>query len=101
MNGVITIPSTNNGSVVQYRDVDGHPVPFQVTIQRRLLTPDGEEFCDGASEWTTCRVVDIVAQVNHHGPVANWLASNTQVDLTRLGEYPGDAHAYLWNFNAR
>jgi hypothetical protein len=65
------------------------------------LTADGEEFRDGASEWATCRVLDIVAQVNRHGPVANWLASDTQVDLARLGEYPGDAPAYLWNFNAR
>jgi len=101
MNSVITIPSTNDGSVVQYRDVDGHPVPFQVTIQRRILTADGEEFRDGASEWTTCKVADIVAQVNRHGPVANWLASDTRVDLTRLGEYPSDVPAYLWNFNAR
>jgi hypothetical protein len=101
MNSVMTIPSTNDGAVVQYRDIDGHPVSFQVTIQRRVLTADGEEFRDGASEWTTCKVADIVAQVNFHGPVAHWLASDTQVDLTRLGEYPSDAPAYLWNSNAR
>jgi hypothetical protein len=101
MNSVMTIPSANNGAVVQYRDIDGYPLPFQVTIQRRILSADGEAFRDGASEWTTCRVADILSQVNHHGPVAHWLASDTRVDLTRLGEYPRDAPAYLWNFNAR
>ena len=101
MNSVMTIPSTNDGAVVQYRDIDGHPVSFQVTIQRRVLTADGEEYRDGASEWTTCKVADIVAQVNFRGPVAHWLASDTRVDLTRLGEYPSDAPAYLWSFNAR
>lgn len=101
MNSVMTKPSTNDGAVVQYRDIDGHPVPTKVTIQRRVLTADGEEFRDGASEWKTCTVADIVAQVNSRGPVANWLAGDTRVDLTRLGEYPNDAPAYLWNFDAR
>jgi hypothetical protein len=100
VNSIMTVHSANDGAVVQYRDVDGYPVPFQVTIQRRILTPDGEEFHDGASEWATCTVRNVIAEVDGHGAVAAWLALDTRVDLNRLDEYPADAPAYLWNRNA-
>lgn len=104
MNNVLTLPSVNDSPIVEYRAIDGHPVPYKVTIQRRMLTPDGEEY--GASElsqWHTVTVDEIIDQVRLDGPVAEWLRSRTRVDtsLRALSASGGRSDpAYLWNINA-
>lgn len=102
MNGVLTLPSVNNCPVVEYRDIDGHPVPYQVTIQRRSLRPDGREWIDGASEWRTITVGDVLDQLALDGPVARWLRTRTRVDCRacRFFFVHRSDPAYLWNVNA-
>ncbi|MDL1863276.1 hypothetical protein FBR04_19935 [Betaproteobacteria bacterium PRO7] len=102
MPGVLRLESVNNSPVVEYRAIDGHPVPFQVTIQRRTLTPDGDECDDGGSQWETITIGDVLDQLALDGPVAAWLRDETRVDCSpgRLLSYPDRAApAYLWNVN--
>lgn len=97
------LDSVNGSRCVEYRAVDGHPVPYQVTIQRRLLTQDGQEYIDGGSEWQTISIRDVLAQLQLDGPVAKWLRAKTRVDCSpiRFARYADlDEPAYLWNVNA-
>ena len=79
--GVLHIPSINGSPVVEYREIHGHPVPYTTTIQRRTLTRDGEEYRDGASDWSTITVRDVLGQLQLSGPVAYWLRNLTTCDL--------------------
>lgn len=100
---VLTIPSVNGSPIVEYRDIDGHPVPYMVTIQRRMLTPDGDEYLDGASEWRTITIGEVADQIRIDGPVAEWLRSRTRVDTSPralIASGGRDKPAYLWNANA-
>jgi hypothetical protein len=105
MNGTLQLESINGCPVVEYRDIDGHPVPYMVTIQRRYLRADGGEFRDGGSEWATITVAALLALLAFDGPVARWLREDTRVDcstarLVALARGDQDAPAYLWNVNA-
>lgn len=100
----LRMESINGGPVIEYRALDGHPVPYKVTVQRRELTPDGDEYRDGASQWCTITLREVIAQVELNGPVAEWLRTQTRVDtspraLMASGDL--DDSAYVWNVNAR
>lgn len=103
MNSTLRLESVNGSPVVEYRAIDGHPVPFKVTIQRRALTPDGEEYIDGASDWQTITISDVLEQLKIDGPVAEWLRTQTRVNTSPVSilksGHAQDA-AYLWNVNA-
>ena len=97
----LTLRSINGSPTVEWRALDGEPVPYMVTIQRRELTPDEREYLDGASEWRTVRVREVQHQLRLDGPVARWLAKRTRVDCSRMDQYADpDGPAYLWNVNA-
>lgn len=102
MHDVLRLEAVNNSPIVEYRAIDGHPVPFQVTVQRRMLTPDGDEYLDGASEWRTVTVGEILDQLQQDSPVASWLRDKTRVDcrMSTLLGYSRSAPAYLPNVNA-
>jgi len=100
---VLVLESVNGSPEVQYRDIDGHPVPYMVTIRRRQLTCRGEEYLDGASQWQTVSMGDVLDRLRLGGSIADWLRSETRVDCSasRLLEYSNtSAPAYLWNVNA-
>jgi hypothetical protein len=99
---MLMLESVNGCPVVYYRAIDGHPVPYKVTIQRRILTPDGEEYEDGGSEWATVSVGDVLDQIVLNGPVAAWLRDKTRVDCSPARFIGRDRSepAYLWNVNA-
>jgi hypothetical protein len=97
------LESVNGSPIVEYRDIDGHPVPHQVTVQRRVLTPDGEQYRDGESEWRTITIREVLDQLQLDGPVARWLREETRLDCSpvRFLQYDDlSAPAYLWNVNA-
>jgi len=79
---MLTLRSTNGSPTVQWRDIDGHPVPYMVTIERRVLTPEGEEYRDGSSDWETVLISDVLEQLRLRGPVAEWLREQTRVDCS-------------------
>lgn len=97
MNSVLRLDSVNGSPIVEYRDID------MVTIQRRTLTPDGDEYRDGASQWGTITIGDVLAQLRLNGQVAEWMRTRTRVDCSPkcFARYPDlTDSAYLWNVNA-
>lgn len=69
-------------AVVEYRALDGIPMPHQVAIQRRTLMPSGDNY--RASEWVTMTVGDVRSEVRLNGPVAQWLRREARVDLSAV-----------------
>jgi hypothetical protein len=103
MNTMIRLESVNGSPVVEWRAIDGTPIPYQVTIQRRMLTPDGDEFIDGGSEWSTVSIREALEQLRLNGPVADWLRNSTRVNCApqTFARYRDmNDSAYLWNVNA-
>ncbi|MEW5882411.1 MAG: hypothetical protein AB1761_18475 [Pseudomonadota bacterium] len=105
MPGVLRLESVNNSPVVEYRAVDGHPLPGRITIQRRTLRPDDDECDDGRSRWVTISIGDVLDQLALDGPVAAWLRNEVRVDCSpeQMLTYPDEpgAPAYLWSTDGR
>lgn len=104
INNTLRLESVNGCPVVEYRVIDGHPVPYMVTVQRRKLTPDGGEYQYPESEWETVRIRDVLEHLQRDTPVAEWLRTKTRVDCSpeRFARYADlDESAYMWNVNAR
>jgi hypothetical protein len=91
----LTLPSVNGASVVEYQAIDGYPEAYQVTIQRRMLTPSGDKY--RASPWTTLTAGDVRREVRLEGPVAEWLHAQGRADLSaaRLAAYADEEPAHL------
>ena len=101
--GDCRLESVNGCDTVEWRNIDGAPVPYMVTIQRRRLDADGNEYDDGASDWETVTAGDVAEQIRLDGPVARWLRESTRVSLPAalaLGARAPDAPAYVDNVNA-
>ncbi len=104
MNSDCRLASVNGSPTVEWRAIDGAPVPYMVTIQRRVLTSAADEYDDGGSEWETVTVGDVADQIALDGPVARWLREQTRVDcravIRALSHGGRDIPAHLDNVNA-
>lgn len=91
----LTLPSADGAPAVEYRAVDRYPEPHQITIQRRTLTPFGDKYRVG--DWVTMVAGDVRREVRLNGPLAQWLRSETGVDLGagRLARYADEDPAYF------
>lgn len=58
----LTLRPVNNPQV-EYRARDGEPVPYMITIERRILTPDGDEYPDGWSGWEVVTIDEVARQL--------------------------------------
>jgi hypothetical protein len=91
----------NGSCTVEWRAIDGAPVPYMVTIQRCELTLAGDEYDDGGSDWETVTIGEIMRQLALSGPVSAWLRESTRVDCDAVSsmEAQRDEPAYLRNVN--
>lgn len=100
---ILTLPGVNGSSTIEYRASHNYPVPYIVTIERRILTPTGREYRDGSSRWRVTNIAHLQVQIQLDGPVAKWLRNTSQVGCSIeqiLNHSNPNGLAHLWSVNA-